>query len=186
MKRLLPLIPVVLFLILINSCTVPNLSDATVQSPTPVFTVHPNITEIIKIINNDLSTINPLEWAMDAQYHVIDINLVNDSNASGQTARMNVDCICMNETKCCTPARTFVVVIESMRRSYLNPNTYNNIASYLSVLDGAREFTVVCNDEQTNTHIGAVSVAWQDIRNYLSDPRNAVNQLEAHAHTAVP
>jgi hypothetical protein len=132
MKRLFLIIPI-LFLFLVSSCTGSILLDpdqsriatavagtqtAISWTPVPTPTYNPNIPNMINWLNNDLSTSSPLGWTLDAEYHVLNVSFPNAPD--GVVFRVDVGCICMNSSRCCTPERTFVVVAEAMKR---NSNT---------------------------------------------------------------
>jgi hypothetical protein len=189
MKRLLPFIPIILLLFLGNSCIGTNLAVVTALTLTPIPQINPAMTQVINALNSDLSTISPLGSNMDAQYYVVSILLLNSPSESEQTARMNVDCICMNDTDCCTPERTFVVIVESMRRTYYAniPNTnLPNSNNYTLAFSKVREFTVVCINHRTKINIDAMSVAWQDVLSYLSNPSTAPQLGGNVHHTTLP
>lgn len=124
-------------------------------APTP--TPNPNIPNLIGWLNNDLSTVSPLGWTLDAEYHVTNVSFANA--AGGMTFSVEVGCICMNNEKCCTPERTFVVVAESMKR---NANTV-----MAQVPGEISNIIVVCSNQQSKEQIGAMTVSWQDMQGYL-------------------
>ena len=170
MKRLLPFIPIIL-LFLVNSCTGINAPEtnptaaaamsqvAASWTPTPVPTANPNIPSMINVLNTDLYTTNALGWVLDAQYYVIDVSYPPVPNGSPRIIQVDIECICMNETDCCVPERTFVMFTESMKRS--------NGKISLQVFDGVENVMVVCFDHNTKEQKGAMSASWQDIYGYL-------------------
>lgn len=169
MKRWLPFFPL-FFLFIFNSCTgaapgissevgtaVANTQTAAMWTAIPTFTPNPNIPNIVTWLNNDLSTINPLESTLDAEYHVIDISFSRRPDRSGLLFRVDVDCRCMNGAECCIPERTFVVIIEAMKR---------NATTILTHVPGdVSEILVVCTEHRAG--VGAMTAAWQDVRGYL-------------------
>jgi hypothetical protein len=176
MKRLLPLIPIIL-IFLINSCITYPTSNIGATSTT-IPTEDSVITAMIKSLNYDLATISPLGSVMDAQYYVIDVLFLDIPNTSERNIQVNVKCTCMNDTDCCLPERTFVMIVESMRRN----NSHNTLQSYGIF----REFTVVCSNQQTGQPIKPMTVAWKDVKGYLTDPGRAY-ELGGHVnHTPVP
>lgn len=183
MKRFLITIPVFLLLFFSNSCIgSSSLMVAQVApswTPTIMFTAIPAVTEMIDITNFDLEDSNSLAWAMDAQYHLIDVIFLNSPNQFGQTAQLNVNCICMNSTDCCTPYSTFVAIVESLKRSYLKSKIQ------LQPFVGVTEFKVVCLNHRDHSEIGFISVPWQDVQGYFSNSLRA-DQLAGHAQYFQP
>src|SRR5215211_2203990 len=169
MKHLFLIVPMLL-LFLVNSCngvtaTIPSeMGTAVAQTQTalvwtavPTATYNPNIPTMISWLNNDLATVSPLGRTLDAEYHVINVSFPNVQNDS--IFQVDVGCICMNNSKCCIPERTFVVVVEAMKRY---PGAF-----WAQVPGGINEIMVVCSDHQTKTQIGAVTASWQDVQGYL-------------------
>ncbi len=169
MKRLFLIIPMLL-LFLVNSCvagmpiSANAIGTALIQTQTatmwtviPTQTFNPNIPTIISWLNNDLATVSPLGRTLDAEYHVINVSFPNMQNDS--IFRVDVGCICMNNSKCCNPERTFVVVVEAMKRY---PGAF-----WAQVPGGINEIMVVCSDHQAKMQIGAVTASWQDVQGYL-------------------
>jgi hypothetical protein len=186
MKRLLPFIPIVL-LFLVNSCgpSSTNIIDTTVVSQfiapvasTSISTNIPEIDNMISIINADLSNASPLGWIMDAQYYMIDVTFQDTPKKTDLIALVHVDCMCMNSTNCCIPERTFVVVVESMRKNYANVP--------LSAFERVGEFRVVCSDLKTKIEIGVVSASWNEVKAYLENPNGNKHQLGGHAVRLIP
>ncbi|HLO15610.1 MAG TPA: hypothetical protein VK206_12320 [Anaerolineales bacterium] len=173
MKRLLLTVPLIL-LLLVNACgndPAANISDAqwaivrqtetaAAWTATPVATFNPNIPIMVNWLNGDLSSMtNSLEATMDVKYSVTNISFPNGPNSSDLIFQVNVGCICMNSDNCCIPERTFVVIVEAMKR--------NSITNPVQVPDGVDRMMVVCSDSQTKSLIGAISALWQDVQDYL-------------------
>lgn len=170
MKRLLLFIPIA-FLFFINSCVladtpsgvpsdmgtaVANTQTAAVWTVAPTQTFNPNISFMVNWLNARLmSPTNALASTLDAKYSVTEITV---RNHSPMTFRIDVTCICMNEADCCIPERTFVVILESLKTD-INE-------TFRRVPDDVNEMMVVCSN-QRNVQIGAVSVSWQSVREYL-------------------
>lgn len=168
MKRLLPFIPFALFL-LMNACgngpieistaqweAMQQTQTAAVWTAAPTQTFNPNISNMVTWLNADLvSPTNALGSTMDAKYSVTEITF---RNHSPMTFRIDVNCICMNNADCCIPERTFVVILESLRR--------NSGVALQQVPADVSELMVVCSN-QRNARIGAISVSWQAVREYL-------------------
>src|ERR1041384_1463105 len=173
MKRLLLTIPLVL-LSLVNACgSGPTVSISAAQwgmvqqtltavawTPTPIPTSNPNSANMVNWLNNDLlSTANSLESTMDAEYKVTNISFQNIPNSSALRFQVDVGCICMNNSDCCIPERTFVVIIESMKRNF--------ITTLGQVPPGVSQMLVVCFDRKTKLQIGSIFASWQDVQSYL-------------------
>lgn len=168
MKRLLLFIPIA-FLFFVNSCTeFPRLTDgliatalaetqiAQTRAAAPTQTFNPTIFIMVDWLNADLlSSTNALSSTMDAQYSVTDITI---QNHSPMTFRINVTCICKNKSDCCMPERTFVVILESLKRN--SPNALAQVPADVS------QMMVVCSN-QDNSPIGAITVSWQAVKEYL-------------------
>jgi hypothetical protein len=174
MKRLLPFIPIIIFVFLGSSCE--PLSDDRIKnavasqlaaSVTPearsvaISTLTPELSNMVTAINTDLSTTSPLGWIMDVQYYVIDVTFETIPRKTDWTALVHVDCVCMNNTNCCVPERTFVVVIESMRK--------NRDHVPLLAFEGVGEFRVICSDLKTKDDIGTMSAPWNEVQAYILD-----------------
>lgn len=171
MKRILPFILIILLLFLGNSCGGIPLQNPTLQAlqatmsqvaeswtPIPTQTANPYIPLMVNWLNVDLSTVNTLEKTMDAQYQVTNISAI-DPDGSGIVYRMDIGCICMHTTDCCIPERTFVVVIEAMKR--------NAGTAVAQVPSNISKILIVCYDHTKGNQVGSISALWQDVRDYL-------------------
>lgn len=188
MKRPLPFIFIVL-LFFINSCTaaagftIPNeVGTAVAQTQTavawtavPTPTLNPSIPSMIDWLNRDLSTANPLGWTLDAEYRVIDISFSNILNSTALIFQVDVHCSCIYNEDCCIPERTFVVIVDSMKRY---PQFWTQIPS-----DTIR-MIVVCSDHPNTKPIGAVTASWPDVQGYLQGNVSG-DQLGWRAHRVV-
>lgn len=170
MKRLLLFIPVA-FVFFVNSCslanTPPTISPAqwdimrqteTAEAWTavPTGTFNPNISSMVTWLNGELvSSANALGSTMDAKYSVTNIKF---ENHSPMTFRINVNCICMNNADCCIPERTFVVILDALKR--------NSSTTLAQVPADVSQVMVVCFD-RGNAQIGAVSASWPTVQGYL-------------------
>jgi hypothetical protein len=167
MKRLLLIVPIV-FLLFLNACGTGSVEITSAQmtilwqtetakawTAIPTTTFNPHIPTMVSWLNTDLFNTNSLGSTMDAQYSVTDITI---RNHSPMTFRINVNCICRNDSDCCIPERTFVVILESLRR--------NSGAALQQVPPDVSQLMVVCSNER-NAQIGAISVSWQSVQAYL-------------------
>lgn len=190
MKRLLPFIFIVL-LFFISSCTAvaaaPIISNdtgtAVAQTQTavawtavPTPTLNPSIPSMIDWLNRDLSTANPLGWMLDAEYHVTNVSFLNVLNSPALNFQVEVGCICVNSKECCIPERTFVVIIDSMKRY---PDLFLE-----HVPSETDQVTIVCSDHQGKTQIGTVTASWPDVKGYLQGNVSGY-QLGVRAHRVV-
>lgn len=188
MKRLLLFIPIIL-LLLINSCTelpvgqdavntaVAQTQIALTRMVLPTPTSNPNIPNMVIWMNNDLATSNPLESTLDAEYHVINMSFPDLPNSSNLRFQVEVNCLCMNNNECCVPERTFVVIIESMRR-------YSGLPSLVPV--EVSEVLVICSNHHTKAKVGAISAPWQDVKGYLQGSVSAYQLGALAKRVAVP
>jgi hypothetical protein len=170
MKRLLPFVPVTLFLLL-NACasgTVQASSDmwalfgltqtATMWTPTLSPTPNYYIPTMIGWLNIDLSaTSDPLEQTLDAKYLVTDASFSHILNSQSWTFRLDVQCECAANANCCIPERMFVVLANSLRRNQ------STILEHVPV--GLSDMIVVCHDHETP--VGAMYALWPDVQGYL-------------------
>jgi hypothetical protein len=168
MKRLLLFIPILLLLFL-NACgdglaamPAPVQITALWQTETakawtaiPTTTFNPYVPTMISWLNTDLFNTNALGSTMDANYSVTDITI---RNHSPMTFRINVNCTCRNDSDCCIPERTFVMILESLRR--------NSGVALQQIPQDVSQMMVVCSNER-NAQIGAILVSWQAVREYL-------------------
>jgi hypothetical protein len=188
MKRLLPFIFIVL-LFFINSCTavatgftisneigtaVAHTQTAVAWTAVPTPTLNPSIPGMIDWLNTDLSTANPLGWTLDAEYRVIDLSFSNVLNSTALIFQVDVYCSCRSND-CCIPERTFVVIVDSMKRY---PQFWTQIPS------DTIKMTVVCSDHPDKAPIGAVSASWPDVKGYLQGNVSG-DQLGWRAHRVV-
>ncbi len=174
MKRLLLIAPLVLLILLLNACI--NISTDTIPAahwtamaqtltaaawtPVPTGTFNASIPTIVSWLNTDMLITNALGSTIDADYHVNDIKVENIPNSRDLIFRVEVGCSCIHDN-CCTPERTFVTIVETMKRF----NTSNP-----PVPTGLTQMVVVCFDQKTKSPIGAISVAWQNVSNYVWGP----------------
>lgn len=188
MKRLLPLIPILL-LFLVNSCT-PSMSieemgtavslsqTAALWTLTPTQTGNPELTIMRSWMAADLSNASPLGWYMDAQYYVNDVDIQDIPKKLDPIIRVDVDCVCMNNSDCCVPERVFVLIVESIRR--------NKDRVPFPIFAGVSDFVVVCYDNSTKKPVGAMSASWQHVQGYLFDLSLGYHLGEHTIRTSIP
>ena len=187
MKRFLPVIPFVLLLFM-NACgdnplvistaqweAMIRTQTATMWTPAPTPTFNPNISVMVNWLNADLvSSINALRSSMDATYSVSSITF---QNHSPMTFRIDVKCICMNDADCCLPERTFVVILEALKR--------NSPTAVAQVPPDVTQMMVVCFN-QHNAQVGAITVSWQAAKEYLQGYKSGYELGAQVTHTLVP
>lgn len=168
MKRLLPLIPVLLFL-LISSCDVINAvspaegtavgetQTAIIWTPTVTPLPDPDESKIIEWLNTIFSELDPLERTLDAKYQVVDVLFDGMPSNANAVFRMDIRCECAANTQCCVPERMFVVTIAAMKN--INGKIIEQVA------DRANDVQVVCYDHAVP--IGMMIAPWSDVKGYL-------------------
>ena len=171
MKRLLPAIPV-LFVILLNACSgnggasvvPPDMSTAVIQTltamvwtPPPTSTHNPQIPNMISTLNVDLLVTNPLEGLLDAKYYVQDISIDHVEGYPDRVFLVSVHCECIHGDDCCHPGRTFVVIMNAMKRNY--------ISILAHVPPSVSYLMVMCAENKRQ--IGGISVPWTAVSEYL-------------------
>jgi hypothetical protein len=181
MKRLLVLIPSVLFVIL-NACSDPNSLPAQISNPqwteiafrqtalswTPTISPTPMyVTEEARIfsdLNNGIEALeastkfDQLEHTIGATYQLIHIKFLPENNTATEL-QLDINCECMTpNSKCCTPQRTLVATIMAM-----NSYPYNITADVPPSID-----TLDIRCIQNNKVIGEMFAPWQDVKNFLN------------------
>lgn len=173
MKRIVPLVGSLLFLIL-AACTATDLSTAqmasavqtltaTVLPPTVTPTPDPDESAIVLLLNHGLEqTADPLSQTVDAHYQVIDASFAMDANQKASTFLIQVRCECASGTACCTPERTFVILVNAMKP------VADKIARQVPVT--VQTVQISCLDH-TSMH-GMVMVSWRDLADYFAGTIN--------------
>jgi len=168
MKRLLPLILVLLF-IGISSCdsvtvispaegtAVAQTQTATIWTPTVTSTPDPDESKIVMWLNETLLSADPLEQTLDAKYQVLDVLFPETPGSPSAVFRMEVRCECSSNMQCCVPERMFVVVMKAMEKY---PEKIIE-----QVANRASDVQVVCYDHITP--IGMMVATWPDVKSYL-------------------
>lgn len=177
MKRLLLIVPFVL-LLLLNACgsdpptsaassgawtAIIGSQTATMWTITPTQTNNPYVPAMVSWLNIDLLSSNSLGSTIDAQYIVNNITFPNLPNSSSPEFifRIEVGCSCMNTGDCCTPERTFITIVETMKKFS---------TSFPPIPPGVTQMMVVCSNQQTKSQIGAIVASWQNVSSYLWGP----------------
>lgn len=143
---------------------------ATVLPPTPTSTPDPDESAIVILLNHGLDqTTDPLSQTIDARYQVVDASFPLGTNQIASMFRIDVRCECLG-TACCTPERTFVVIMNAMKP------VAEKIARQVPA--SVTEVQVVCLDH-TN-QIGAMIASWRDMVDYFS---GTINGFQLGART---
>ena len=184
MKRILPIFPALL-LLLINACgevppeisppmwtVVVQTQTAIMWTPTPTSTPDPNESNIVMFINEELSKADPLEQTMDAKYHVVDVSFPLTVNGS-TVYRIDVRCECPLNTQCCIPERIFVVTTNAMKSSGDKEKIIKQMPGNVS------EMKIACYDH--TILVGVLAVRWSDVKDYLQEKINGY-QLGARTY----
>lgn len=172
MKRLLPIIPIVLLLIL-NSCgnfdpngvpsrmstAVVESLTATMWSPTPTTTPDPPENKIVEWLNGELTNTNPLEQTLDARYLVTGVSFPFAQGSSAQIFRVDLRCECASNTNCCVPERMFVVFITALKGA--KDKITKQVPSNVGVIK------VICYDH--TSQINVIGADWAEVRGYLNE-----------------
>jgi hypothetical protein len=135
---------------------------ATVRPPTPTPTPDPDENAIVLLLNHGIEqTADALSETIDAHYQVIDVSFPSGLNAQASTFLIQVRCECVG-TSCCTPQRTFVVLMNAMKP------VAEKIARQVPLT--VTDVQVTCLDHSTS--LGMVMAAWRDIADYFSGQIN--------------
>lgn len=174
MKRLLPIAPVFLF-ILLNACgntpaeispaegtAVAQTQTATMWTPTITHTPDPNESKIVEWLNEGLSGADPLEKILDASYQIQDVWFPITSSNSYTIFQVDIRCQCATNTQCCVPERMFVVTMYAMK------NRADKIIE--QVPGNINEIKVVCINN--GSRIAVMAASWTDVKGYLLDQIN--------------
>jgi len=187
MKRVLFVVPIVL-LILLNACigdvtaiappvgtAVGETQTASVWTPTISPTPDPNESKIVEWLNAELSNADALEQTLDARYQVVDVSFPV-VNGLASVIRMDVRCECATNGQCCTPERTFVVTVGSLKK---------RSEKILEQVPGTvNELRVVCYDHLTQ--VGVMSASWMDVKSYLLEQLNGYQLGSRVYRSSVP
>jgi hypothetical protein len=134
---------------------------AIVITPSPTATSVPNENAIIQVLNTALENnkvVDDLSKAIDAYYQAMDIRF--SKNLAGELTSLQIDmrCICVKNTACCTSERTFVVLANAMKAA--NKQIIERMPSTI------QDVQIWCyNGEQP---IGIIMVLWSDLQGYIA------------------
>lgn len=133
---------------------------ATALPPTVTPTPNPDESAIVLLLNRGLNeSIDPLSQTLDARYQAVDVSFPLGASQLPESFLVQVRCECaFGGVNCCTPERTFVVVVTAMQ------TTITKIAT--QVPNSVINFQVSCSNQ--NAWIGTMSVAWRDLLEYYS------------------
>ena len=171
MKRLLPILLLVILLLLLNACgnypilgPSPNDTTAVIASLTATMwtitvspTSVPKQAKIVEWLNEELSSVDSaLEQTLDAKYQVVDVSFPVSSNGLAESIRVDIRCECTNG-QCCYPERMFVAAVEAMKKR--QDKIIDQVPATVT------KMKVVCYDH-TN-QFGIMSASWSDVKSYL-------------------
>jgi hypothetical protein len=173
MKRVLFVVPIVLFIIL-NACAgnvttiappvgtaVAETQTASIWTPTISPTPDPNESKIVEWLNAELSNTDALEQTLDARYQVVDVSFPT-VNGLATIIRVDIRCECAINGQCCLPERMFVTTIASLKK---------RAEKIMGQVPGTvSELKVVCYDHVTQ--VGVISASWADVKGYVADQLN--------------
>jgi hypothetical protein len=149
---------------------------ATVWTPTLSPTPVPNESKIVGWLNDELlSSEHALQQTLDARYQVVDIRFPISSSNVAAIMRVDIRCECATQGGCCTPERTFVMVMEAMQKRH--EKILEQVPATVS------ELRVVAYDH-TN-YLNTMAASWSDVKNYLNGDLNGA-QLGARVVRSTP
>ena len=178
-KRLLPFLPMVVFIACAPDISSPDIQNAVIQSltatiwtPTPLTptaTPEPNTGRIVDILNNAMLGADPLGETIDAKFSVIDAQIIlDDVTKQATTLRVHVECEWVFNNSC-TPEQTFVVL---MRALTINEKVLEKISPQIP--QTVHMLQMVAFDRMVQT--GMVVSSWDDVMDYAIG-RISGNQL---------
>jgi hypothetical protein len=174
MKRLLPVAPIFLF-ILLNACAndasaiapdigtkVGQTQTAAMWTPTITPTPDPNEPKIVEWLNEELAAADPLERTLDANYLARNVSFPPASGSLSTLFLVEIRCECAVNTQCCIPERMFVVTMGAMKK---------RADKIIEQVPGSvSEVRVVCYDH--GIQIAVIAAWWADVKSYLRDQNN--------------
>lgn len=176
MKRALPAVPLVLFIIL-NACSngsaIPTVyrialeQTFTAESWTPIPTSTASWFNSLSVVNtlnaslpedSFLRNAQDLEYEIGARYDIVDARLMSENNLPNRIFEVEVNCFCNARSRnCCSPERTFAIVMRRMEY-------YRD--SILWMIPGTvAELRVYCMDH--DDQVGILSADWSHVLDYL-------------------
>jgi hypothetical protein len=178
-KRLLPFLPMLVFVACTPDVSSPDIQNAVIQSltatiwtPTPLTptaTSEPNTGRIVDILNNVMLGADPLGETIDAKFSVIDAQIIlDDVTQQATTLRVHVECEWVFSDSC-TPEQTFVVL---MRAITINEKVLEKISPQIPPT--VHTLQMVAFDRMVQT--GMVVSSWDDVMDYVTG-RISGNQL---------
>lgn len=174
MKRLLPVAPIFL-LILLNACASPaaaispevgthvaHTQTATMWTPTLTPIPNPSTSKIVEWLNESFAARDGLEQSLDAKYQARDAFFPGAPTTPPTVFRMDIRCDCSSGTQCCVPERMFVLTMLALK------SRADKILE--QVPDSVNEVKVVCFNHDIQGEVLAAS--WPNVRAYLLDQIN--------------
>ncbi len=168
LKRLMPLLPALIFIACSPDLSDPAIQNAVIQTltatawtPTPSPTPEPNTGRIVEILNNVMVGADPLAETIAAKFSVIDVQFLLEV-ASGQATamRISVDCEWIY-TNGCTPEATFVMLMHAFGA---NDRIIEKIGPQVPLT--VQDVQVLAFDHMNPT--GMILVKWSDVLEYAA------------------
>jgi hypothetical protein len=179
LKRLLPFVPMLVFVACVPDISSPEIQNAVIQSltatmwtstpATPTATPEPNTGRIVDILNNAMLGADPLGETIDAKFSVIDAQIILDEVTQQATIlRIHVECEWVFSDSC-TPEQTFVVLMHALTKKVLEKMSPQ-------IPPTVHTLQVMAFDRMVQT--GMVVSMWNDVMDYVTGKISG-NQLGA-------
>jgi hypothetical protein len=129
---------------------------ATMWTPTATSTIHPDVSEILSLLNDGLPKDN-LEMAIDARYSVVDAWFPFLSNSSFKIFHIDIRCECVINSQCCTPQHMYVLAMRALK---------HRAEDIIAQVPGdVIRVDVACYN--SSTPIGVLSASWVEVKEYI-------------------
>ncbi|MBI3160929.1 MAG: hypothetical protein HYZ23_00385 [Chloroflexi bacterium] len=180
-KRILPVLPILVFAACAPDISDPNIQAAVIHSltatvwtptpPTPSATPESDTARIVDVLNDAMSGADPLAETVNAKFIVTDAQVIVDENTrQASILRIHVDCEWVFSDSCTTEA----VFVALMHAFSANDKVIERITKQLPPTINILE-TVAFDRMKQN---GVIVAAWQDVLDFVSGRING-NQLGA-------
>lgn len=166
LKRLLPVLPFLLFAACAPDLSNPAIQNAVIQTltatawtPTPSPTPAPDTSRIVEVLNNVMLGADPLAETIEAKFSVLDVQFLLDGlSGEMKNMRISVDCEWIF-TNSCTPENSFVMLMHAFGA---NNKIMERIAPQVPL---TVEQVQVAAFEHMNP-VGVILVKWSDVLEY--------------------
>jgi hypothetical protein len=168
LKRLLPVLPFLLFVACAPDLSNPAIQNAVIQTmtatawtPTPSPTPAPNTGRIVELLNNVMLGADPLAETIEAKFSVIDVQFLLDGlSGEMRNMRISVDCEWIFSNSC-TPENSFVMLMHAFGA---NNHIMERIVPQVPLT--VQEVQVAAFDRMSPA--GLILVKWSDILEYAA------------------